>query len=198
MAEFEAAKAALDALWAEYVEEAKVQEVGTEGIDVEARVQDFFTYRKVVNEETDPAEWTDEFQIAPNLVGDHVEIRLSICMQMDLGVYVEPTLDQPETYEDEQRLYVLDKVELREWLVKAEEQAEKYRRSVEECIVFARRGVSYATMHLIVTGEPANSVYSDNVYEADEDLMFLYERLHALHRFIFEVKTGEYLDAGSE
>jgi len=188
--EFEAAKAALDALWDEYVEEAKEHELDVH-ISSEVRMQDFFLYHKEV-EETNPATWVGEFSLE-RAGEDATIVTLSICMQHDLGKYIEPIEGQPETYETEQRHFIVSQSQLQELVAKAEKQAEKYRRSVEECIVFARREVSYATMHLIVTGEPS-SMYSNNVYEADEDLMFLYERLHALHRFIFEVKTGGYLD----
>lgn len=135
----------------------------------------------------DPAHFTAEFTIKRR-DDKSFDIELGICMQHDLEEYVEPDLDDPSTFENEHKPYVLDENKLLEWIVRAEEKAAEYRLSAENCIAAVRMGLSYADMYHAQTGEYPDDSITDKPFEADEDLMFIYERLYAMHSFIFFAK----------
>jgi hypothetical protein len=126
------------------------------------------------------------------------EVWLDICMQMDLEQYPTPDTDDPRTWETEHREYIVTDDEMEEWIKAAQKQAEIYLLSSENCKALERLGTTYGEVHRIHTGDDPNIEFpGDNaLYEADEDLMFLYERLSVLHRFVFEAKVEK--DNGKE
>jgi hypothetical protein len=126
------------------------------------------------------------------------EIWLPICLQMELGVYPTPVPEDPSTHEDEHREYIVEDYELDAWIKQGRKQAEIYFTSVLNTQAMERMGVTYGEMTRISSdAELPDSLPGDTeLYEADEDLMFLYERLGILHRFMFEAKVE--MDHGGE
>ena len=138
---------------------------------------------------TGPVDWDGEFGITRI---DEMTFKVWLClnMQHDLNQYVEPVLERPDTHENEHREYFIDDIELHAWIVGAQLKADEYRQSAGFVLALQHRGISYADVHRLNTGEEPDQQFSRNPYEADEDLMFIYERLAALHRFIFEAKEA--------
>jgi len=125
----------------------------------------------------------------PFWMPDRYELELSICLQMETGLYVEPVKGVPSTYEDEKRHYTLDELQLQEVIDKARFQISLYMASVQNSIALERLGATYGDVHRIMAHEEPTGFpgQSDNPFEADEDLAFLYNRLSELHLFLFEL-----------
>lgn len=116
------------------------------------------------------------------------ELQLSICLQIELGVYIEPVVGAPCTYEDEERKYTFTEIQLQEVVDKARDQIRIYMTSVENSIALEHLGATYGDTHRIIAHEePLGFPSDDKPYEADEDLMFLYNRLAELHELLFEL-----------
>lgn len=131
----------------------------------------------------------DDFTIKRNDVGSF-HVQLSISLQMELGEYVEPIPGVPDTYESEERVYLVTPEELQHWCTKARRYAGKYLGSVHDDLALEHLKATYRDVHRIITHEEPIPEISTSRYEADEDLMFLYGRLHVLHKFIFEAREA--------
>jgi len=117
---------------------------------------------------------------------------LGINLQMWTDLYVEPEVDKPETYEDENKRFVLTKFELNRCVDKAIKQAKEMQQSVSHCILLERAGFTYAEVHKLTTGEEQGPmgiiVPSDNKYQADEDLATMYESLGEIWWFVSQAR----------
>jgi hypothetical protein len=115
---------------------------------------------------------------------DKFDVTLSVNLQMWLGLYIEPVEDKPETYEDEQRVYVFDETELEHLREKALEKSKELQQDVFRCIGYEASGLTYKQTP---NGWASNSANGDTPYCADEDLVFLYGALQLLADFMYEV-----------
>jgi len=113
---------------------------------------------------------------------------MGINLQMWTGLYIEPEVDKPETYEDENKRFVLTKFELSKCVDLAIKQAGEMRSTVSRVELLERAGFTYSEVHKIVTGEEQEpigiTVPSDNKYQADEDLACAHAGLGELWWFV--------------
>ena len=119
------------------------------------------------------------------------ELRLSIVLQMELGLYVTPIPDQPETYESEEKLYTRTAQDLRELVKIARVAVLKYKSAIKHCESFEELELTHRTVTWILTDDEPDAI-SDEPYTADEDLMFQYGMLHTLYDFI--VTVSDYVE----
>lgn len=121
-------------------------------------------------------------------------VRLSVNVQMYVGLYIEPEIDKPETYEDEHKRFVLTKFELSRCIDKLVLKAKEFQQSVSHSILLERAGFTYAEVHKLTTGEEPGPkgiiVPSDNKYQADEDLSFMYTELGTIWTFINQARDA--------
>jgi hypothetical protein len=114
-------------------------------------------------------------------------VELSICMQHNLDVYVEPVVGKPSTYENEHKRYFYTRDRLEDLIETAEDRARDYLDTVFRCKGYEAAGLTYKQMSVANGGTP-NKLVTDNKYTADEDLTFLYGQLQILYDFIYEVR----------
>jgi len=114
---------------------------------------------------------------------------LGISLQMWLDLYTEPIKNDPSTYEDENKRYTFDHATLAELTARARNKADQLQHDAFTCRGYEVSGLTYREV-TIVTGSSASSVqfHSDNAYTASEDLQFLFDSMHELWNFIFEVE----------
>lgn len=117
------------------------------------------------------------------------ELKLSIVLQMELGLYVTPIPEQPETYESEEKLYIKTSEELQDLVQIALGVVKKYKSSIKHCETFEELGLTHSTVTWLVTlDEDMAETVSDTPYTADEDLMFQYGMLSTIYDFINTVR----------
>jgi len=126
--------------------------------------------------------------------GKAFELHLGICMQQWTGLYIEPEIDKPETYEDENRRFVLTKYELNRCIDSCLGHIAGMRRDVSRFELFERAGFTYREIHKIITGEEQGPIGittpSDRKYQADEDLMFLHTCMGELWTFVYMARDA--------
>src|SRR5579872_1828505 len=107
---------------------------------------------------------------------------LDIPMQMWLGLYVEPRLDDPSTWEDDHKLFSKQKEGWLELADKAKMLTREVYGQVAECLQYEAHGLTYREVALGKTGRVPSQV-TDNKYDASEDLAFLHRQLTELYTF---------------
>jgi hypothetical protein len=121
-------------------------------------------------------------------------LHLGICMQQWTGLYVDPEIDRPETYEDENKRFVLTKFELARCVDSCLGHIAGMRRDASKYELYERAGFTYAEVHKITAGGEQGSiaiiVASNSKYQADEDLMFLHTSLGELWYFVFMARDA--------
>jgi hypothetical protein len=117
------------------------------------------------------------------------KVQLSICMQMNLDLYVEPIPGEPDTYEDEHKEFIFDRAELQNLVTKAKTKSMSMQFDVFKCMGYEAAGLSYQQLHTLLTYEGLDHEgITDKPYTASEDLVFLYSQLHILWDFVYEVE----------
>jgi hypothetical protein len=124
-----------------------------------------------------------------NKIDREVFFAISINLQHWLKVYIEPELDKPETFEDDNRTYLWTYEELQELVDTALHKCEQLLKDVFVCMGHEAAHLSYKEVSLLNRPEDLDfEIISDSRYTAEEDLTFLHTSIGILYDFIFEAR----------
>jgi hypothetical protein len=123
-------------------------------------------------------------------------VTLSISMQQFLDLYLEPNPDDPDTFEDEERLYIMSAANLETLTDKARDKAAELLRDAADCLALERLGATFQEASNMFSRKNGHgdsfdrdTAYEDAPYEADEDCAFMLYFASALYSFIFEARS---------
>lgn len=116
---------------------------------------------------------------------DTYTLHLSVTMQQWIDFYTTPDSNDPKTFENEWKKYEVSGLVLQQAARVAIAKSSQLRQAMEDALAMERLGLTYY-MQAEIRGH-ANPEYSNNKYEADEDLSFLCFNIGCLHNFTFDV-----------
>jgi len=111
---------------------------------------------------------------------------LDINTQMWTDLYVTPEHDKPETYEDENKKFTLNRDQYEEIRVKLLKKTQELQTDIYKCMGYEAAGLTYSQVDWANGRIPPDGV-PDHRYTASEDLMFLYSSLSEIWNCVFEL-----------
>lgn len=112
---------------------------------------------------------------------------MGINVQMWAGVYVEPIMGQPDTYEDENKHFTFDEGDYEDIRTTLVEKATELQRDVFTCMGYEAADMTHIQVALSMHRHGTEGIH-DSKYTASEDLMFLYTSLSEIYNCLFELE----------
>jgi hypothetical protein len=113
---------------------------------------------------------------------------LGINTQMWCELYAAPIQGKPDTYEDEHKQFVFDRIRYQEVRAKLLKKSQELHGDIYRNMGYEAAGLTYSQVTWAMGQIPLDTV-TDNKYTATEDLQFLYQALAEIWECLFELES---------